>query len=247
MKKARKKTNLIKKSRPELQVFAKKLGAKNISKSTKNALIKFILENSDKENLVENKVQKLNKSFFKSWIFIFLTTIIIPTGIYYLSPSNDDVKEIIDERFQQYEKKELKLDEYIEQINNLSKVNKKFLERIFQNGHKVYGTKDGKFFEIYSYKNRKITSNFSSSLIINKETRRATLTIFIDELITSKQKASPIVSSTITKSFFLNNIGDLIRIPGISVNNETYFYFVLLNNDLFNPVFSIGISNYLHK
>ena len=170
MKQTKKNSKLIKKSKAELQLLAKSLGAKRIYKSTKKELIKFILKNNTKKKLGKSIIQKPHKNFFKSWFFIIITSIILPVGIYFLSPSNDDVKGIIDKRFQQYEEKELKLGEYIEQIINLRKINKKFLERIFQDGHKVYGTRNGKFIEVESYKSRNVINNFSSKLTINKET-----------------------------------------------------------------------------
>ena len=66
------------------------------------------------------------------------------------------------------------------------------------------------------------------------------------ELIDRKRRVR-VKSSTITMSFLLKNVGDLTLISGILDLGLTNYYFVMLNNDLYNPVFAVGSSKQLHK
>ena len=242
MKKLEIKNRLLEKTRPELQVISKKLGFKNYSKATKSELADWIIRNSNSRELKKEFKLKKKPTFIK--VLVFIIPIIIAFVIYLLSPSKKDVEDVIDARFDTYEREVLKLDEYVKYISELEELNTKFLNEIFIEGYKVFGVRDNKFVNTNSYKNGKIVNEFSCSIEIDKKHKsmRTKLTVNMLRYASGDIKKQAIAGVVFSNIIRLGEIGEIISIPQPKLKYHRY-NFVMLNQDLNNPVFAIGLGD----
>jgi hypothetical protein len=239
MKKGELKYDLRSKTKAELQIIAKELKIPNYFALDKNELSKKII-NHKASNKILTKFGYATRPFYKRGTFIigsFLVTFIVAIVTYFLS--NLSTKH----EFDKFENKYLKTQEYLTYIQNVETINSTLLKGLFNGGYQIFGIRDQGFVTLTKFEGIVKMKNLKSQIMINYERKRISLSIdYQDFNIKPDPKIVFIIQDSQCKcEIKLGNVGELILIPCFDFKT-IHQYFVLLNDNLLNPVFAIGIQ-----
>jgi hypothetical protein len=238
-------SELSKKSKLELEVIAKQLKLSKYYKLSKNQLITTILKKATRSDL--NRLGLRRKSFFEC-SFVKALIIIIPIALtiicFLMSPSKKDMKKIVSESLYEYNKSKLKPEEYILQIKKLQDLNSTLLKQILSGGYQVFGLQNGRIAKLDFFKNKDIINEFSSSIEFDLNKQKARIIINQNEVqLLFPNRRDRFYNNQIDNIIALKKVGEPVLIPSLQMDNYIY-YFVMLNYDLNNPVFAIGLGKY---
>jgi len=222
---------LSKKSKIELQVIAKNIGIKGYYKLSKNKLLRKILK-SNKNKELKKILNTENKPFYKNWLFtVILIPIVMGLAFFYYGSIQTE-NQIIESNYIYLENKE-----YSEYMNQIEKLQNNLLVNFFEGGHKVFGVRNDELITYIKYKGNVKKQKYESRIRYNENTGIRHLILKLDKIFLGTNRIEN--SNCILKLPPLLEVGRAYELNCIT---NKLFYIMILNNDIINPVYAIGLK-----
>lgn len=234
------------KSKPELQRLSIDLNVDYKGLTKKNIVSKILL--APKKQL-QRYIPELQKSRITKSNYFRIIIVVIPIliGIFttrYCSMNKEDVKNALSESNKESQKVYLENEEYKSKIDEYKSLNSSFLEKLLPFGYYVFGYRDEQFVVLDEYIEDSSLLDMDDLIIkLNFEKKYGEI-VYLDLSECRLFKVHINIKQTLimNAAFRLAEIGEFTRIPSLNIN-YVGFYFVLLNEDTYNPIFVLGFGN----
>lgn len=234
------------KTKSELQRLSIDLDVdyKGLTKKNLVANILLVPKKLLKRHIPELQKKSITKSVYFKIVLVVIPILITLITAKYCSLNKEDVKVAVNESNEDFEKLYLENEDYKKKIEEYKSLNSIFLEKLLPFGYYVFG-----------YRNENL-------VIINEYIRDSSI-LNIDEIfiiLNVKEKYGEIIYMNLSEfrlfdigihgkqnslqngPFYLGEMGEFSRIPSLYIL-DIGLYIVMLNNDIYNPVFALGFGN----